>query len=76
MHDIDRSLMPHPSSARSAEALLADREACAEGGVFPPGLIDAQAAMLRAYQDEDLSARLPGDAGAVAALVQEHLHCG
>ncbi|WP_288797631.1 hypothetical protein [uncultured Arsenicicoccus sp.] len=44
--------------------------------MFPPGLIDAQAAMLRAYQDEDLSARLLGDAGALAALVQEHLSCG
>ena len=66
-----------PSScARSAEALLADREHYEAGGVFPPGLVDAQATMLRSHQDDDLSERLHGDADGLAALVQEHLHCG
>lgn len=66
-----------PSScAASARALLADRAIYEADGVFPPGLVDAQAAMLTAWGDEDLSERLYGDADALAALVAEHLHCG
>lgn len=60
----------------SADALLADREAYEEGGVFPPGLIDAQAAMLRSWHDEDLSEKLFGNADALKDLVAEHLNCG
>ena len=64
------------SCATSAEALLADRAAYEAGGVFPPSLVDAQAAMLRSWGDEDLSEKLYGDAGALARLVAEHLNCG
>lgn len=60
----------------SADALLADREAYEEGGVFPPGLIDAQAVMLRSWHDEDLSEKLFGNADALKDLVAEHLNCG
>ena len=47
-----------------------------DGNLLAPGLIDAQATMLREHQDDDLSERLFGDADALAALVQKHLHCG
>ncbi|MCH8613271.1 glutamine synthetase family protein [Arsenicicoccus dermatophilus] len=64
------------SCTASAEALLADRAVYEEGGVFPPGLIDAQARMLRGYGDDQLSERLFGNAEALSALVAEHLHVG
>lgn len=67
--------LPESCSA-SADALLADRAVYEEGGVFPAGLLDAQAGMLRAYDDHRLSERLFGNDEALEALVAEHFHCG
>ncbi|MBW3086463.1 Glutamine synthetase [Austwickia sp. TVS 96-490-7B] len=64
------------SCARSAEALSAHRARYEQDGVFPPEVIDATIRTLRAYGDDRLSERLYGDAGALNALVREHLHCG
>lgn len=64
------------SCHESADALLADRAVYEDGGVFPAGLIDAQAALLRGYGDDHLSEKLYGHVDALAELVATHLHCG
>lgn len=64
------------SCAESADALERQRARYEDGGVFPPGLIDATIATLRGYGDDLLSERLYGDSGALAALVRQYLHCG
>lgn len=60
----------------AAEALIEDRARYEADGVFPPGTLDAHAAMLRSHHDADLAKRIAGDRDAVAALVRRHLHCG
>lgn len=64
------------SCARSADALLADRAVYEQDGVFPAGLLEAQAEMLRGYDDDMLSERIFGNADALGDLVATHLHCG
>lgn len=60
----------------SAECLKRDRAVYEADGVFPAGMIDAHAAFLQNYHDQDLSERLYGRDDAIAQLVQEYLHCG
>lgn len=66
-----------PDSCRAAaDALIAGRQVLEADGVFPAGMIDAQAQMLRAFDDEGLRERLLQDPEATARLVERHLHCG
>ena len=60
----------------SADELISARAVFEQDGVFPAGLIDAHAAMLKGYEDNQLSERLFGNADALAELVQKHMHCG
>ncbi|WP_130865951.1 glutamine synthetase family protein [Acidipropionibacterium timonense] len=64
------------SCVESARALREGRATFEEGGVFPPGLIDAQAAALEAFADEGLAARLDADPTALTEVVTRFLHCG
>lgn len=58
----------------SAEVLLAKREYLQAEGVFPAGVIDAQAKKLIAFQDKGLSDSLLGNEVAFARLVEKYLH--
>jgi glutamine synthetase len=64
------------SCVASSAQLLADRARYEAHGVFPAGLVDAQAATLKGYDDEGLGARLQGEPASLEALVRRHLHCG
>ncbi|MGL5405716.1 MAG: glutamine synthetase family protein [Propionibacteriaceae bacterium] len=66
-----------PSScAESADCLLRDRAIYEADEVFPAGMIDAHANLLKSYNDRGLSEKLFGNAAALTALVKEHLHVG
>jgi glutamine synthetase len=45
-------------------------------GIFPPGVIDAQAAKLRAYNDKDLLDKISGDKKKFSELVEKYIHIG
>lgn len=64
------------SCVESARALLRDRAKYEAEGVFPAGLIDATAANLTAFDDENLSERLYGNTAALLELVNKYQHCG
>jgi glutamine synthetase len=64
------------SCCESADCLARDRARYEEGGVFPPGLIDAVIQGLKAYDDLNMSEKIFGNADSLKALVNRYLHCG
>ena len=64
------------SCFESADCLARDRARYEEGGVFPPGLIDALVQNLKAFQDLHLSEKVFGNTDSLKNLVNRHLHCG
>jgi glutamine synthetase len=68
---------PLPSSCwESASALENARKAFEEKGVFHPGLLDLVLKKLRNYKDQALAVELRENQQKLAAVVEEHLHCG
>ncbi len=66
-----------PSSCfGSAEELLKMRRVYERNQVFPPGMIDKLAQELKAYNDQNLSEKLYGNADALRNLVNQFVHCG
>jgi glutamine synthetase len=64
------------SCYESAECLKRDRERYEAFGVFPPGLLDAIAKNLQAYEDLNMSEKMYGNADSLKKLVERFLHCG
>ena len=58
----------------SADVLLAKRALFEADGIFPAGVIDAQAKKLKAFGDKGLSDSLLGNTDAFAELVARYLH--
>ncbi len=66
-----------PASCFEAGACLKrDRDRYEDGGVFPTGLIDSIAQNLQAFDDQNLSEKLFGNADSLRELVARHLQCG
>lgn len=66
-----------PSSCwESAARLEEQKDIYMKYGVFPAGLIDGTAAMLRSYNDEKLREDIQHDQGKIIKLVNQHFHCG
>lgn len=61
---------------KAADALLKDREIYEKHNVFPPGMIDKLAKNLKAYNDENMSEKLFGNADALKEMVNKFIHCG
>jgi len=73
--NLQNSLPQLPASCwESAECLLSQRAVYQEGGVFPAGLVDAKAKMLKHYDDRGLSDRFYGRGDDIKKLVDEFLH--
>jgi len=64
------------SCFESADCLARDRARYEEGGVFPPGLVDALIRNLKSYDDLNMSEKIFGNADSLKNLVNRHLHCG
>ena len=60
--------------AESADALIAKRKIFERDDIFPPGVIDCQAAKLRAYNDNCLSERLRSDETLFTECAEQYLH--
>ncbi|HJJ29701.1 MAG TPA: glutamine synthetase, partial [Methanocorpusculum sp.] len=60
--------------AESADILIEKRKMFERNDIFPAGVIDAQAAKLRAFNDKGLSDKILGDEGKIAELVEKYLH--
>lgn len=78
---VDASSIKHlkqlPKSCyEAAEMLLKDREIYERNSVFPPGMIDKIASDLQAFNDQDLSERMFGNADALKKIVDRFIHCG
>jgi len=72
-----RTLRQLPTScAESADMLIDKRKMFEKDGIFPPGVIDAQAAKLRAYNDKDLLDKISGDKKKFSELVEKYIHIG
>jgi len=73
--ELQDSLPQLPTSCwESAECLLSQRAMYQESGVFPKGLVDAKAEMLKHYDDRGLSDRFYGRGDDIKKLVDEFLH--
>ena len=59
----------------SAEELLKRRSVFEEEFIFPSGVIDRVANMLKAHNDQNLSEKLYGKHKEIAQLVENYLHC-
>lgn len=64
------------SCAASAEALEKARAIYEKNSVFTPAMIDSQIAMLRAFNDNDISSRARKDNSLMQSLVNRYFHCG
>ena len=64
------------SCAASARCLEAQRSIYEKHNIFSPSMLDAQIAMLRAYDDSDLRRRCAADRSLLHELVMRHIHCG
>ena len=64
------------SCSESADVLLKNRKLFEKDGIFPPGVIDAQAKKLKAFKDAGLSDKLLGNEKEFAKLVQKYIHIG
>ncbi len=62
------------SCAESADALIAKRKMFERDDIFPPGVIEAQAAKLRAYNDATLSQRMLRDETLFIGCVEQYVH--
>ncbi len=62
------------SCAESADALIAKRKIFERDDIFPPGVIDCQAAKLRAYNDNCLSERLRSEETLFTECAEQYLH--
>jgi len=62
------------SCAESADALIAKRKIFERDDIFPPGVIDCQAAKLRAYNDTGLSQRMLCDETLFIECIEQYVH--
>ncbi len=60
--------------SESADILIAKRKIFERDEIFPAGVIEAQAAKLKAFNDQGLSDRILGDAKAFSELVEKYIH--
>ena len=60
--------------AESADILIEKRKMFERNDIFPAGVIDAQAAKLRAFNDKGLSDKILGNETKIAELVEKYLH--
>ncbi|WP_461752527.1 glutamine synthetase family protein [Methanocorpusculum sp.] len=62
------------SCTESADALISKRKLLERNDIFPPGVIDDQAAKLKAYNDSCLSERLRRDEILFTECAEQYLH--
>ncbi len=62
------------SCAESADSLIAKRKMFERDDIFPPGVIEAQAAKLREYNDTGLSKKMLGDETQFIECVEHYVH--
>ncbi|MDD4132478.1 MAG: glutamine synthetase family protein [Methanocorpusculum sp.] len=60
--------------AESADVLIAKRKMFERDDIFPPRVIDAQAAKLKSYNDKGLSDRILGNEKQFSELVEKYIH--